>query len=154
VATLAGIQPEFYDCCPNSCCCYSGPHEHLRQCPYCNEPQYRADGKPRKKFTYIPLIPCLTAFTSNQTMATKMKYRGHEHKHTPRRSTDVFDGSHYRTLCKQQVEIDGKTLRHKYFDDVHDVVLGLSTDGFVPFKRCKNTAWPLIIFNYNLPPEV
>ena len=35
-----------------------------------------------------------------------------------------------------------------------DAALGLSADGFAPFNRCKLTAWPLILINYNLPPEV
>ena len=29
----------------------------------------------------------------------------------------------------------------------------MSTDGFCPFKRRNKSAWPLILFNYNLPPE-
>jgi len=32
-------------------------------------------------------------------------------------------------------------------------VLGLSTDGFGPFKHHIKTAWPIILFNYNLPSE-
>jgi len=32
-------------------------------------------------------------------------------------------------------------------------VLGLSTDGFRPFKHCTKTTWPIILFNYNLAPE-
>ena len=34
-----------------------------------------------------------------------------------------------------------------------DIALGLSTDGFGPFKRRTKTAWPIILFNYNLPPK-
>jgi hypothetical protein len=154
VAFLAGIKPEFYDCCPNSCCCYVGPHQDLQACPYCNESRFRADGKPRKRFTYIPLIPRLVAFAGNESMATKMKYRAHTHKHTVEKTTDIFDGSNYRSLFMKKVELDGKTLGHKYFEDPRDIALGLSTDGFAPFKRRKNTAWPLIVFIYNLPPEL
>jgi Transposase family tnp2 len=29
--------------------------------------------------------------------------------------------------------------------------LGFSIDGFGPFKQHNKTAWPLIIFNYNIP---
>jgi len=29
----------------------------------------------------------------------------------------------------------------------------LSSDGFGPFRRRIKTAWPIILFNYNLPPE-
>jgi hypothetical protein len=35
-----------------------------------------------------------------------------------------------------------------------DIALGLLTDGFGPFKKCKQSCWPLITFNYNLPPEI
>ena len=37
------------------------------------------------------------------------------------------------------------------FSDPRDVALGFSTDGFGPFKQRNKTAWPLIIFNYNIP---
>lgn len=154
VAFLAGIKPEFYDCCSNSCCCYVGPYEDLRTCPYCNEARFRADGKPRKRFTYIPLIPRLVAFAGNEAMAAKMTYRAHTHRHIAGRTTDIFDGSNYRSLCGKKVELNGKTLDHKYFEDSRDIALGLSTDGFAPFKRRKHTAWPLVVFLYNLPPEL
>ena len=36
----------------------------------------------------------------------------------------------------------------------HDMVLGLSTDGFVLFNKWKSTTWLIILFNYNLPPEI
>jgi hypothetical protein len=87
-------------------------------------------------------------------MAESMRYRAHVHTHTPGVSSDVFDGSNYRHLCNQHVKLDEKLYEHKYFGDSRDIALGLSTDGFAPFKRRKNTAWPLIIFNYNLPPEI
>ncbi|KAJ7206495.1 hypothetical protein GGX14DRAFT_698366 [Mycena pura] len=58
---LAGFKPQIYDCCPNSCLCYVGPHKDLDACSYCKELRWRANGKPRKKFTYIPIIPRLVA---------------------------------------------------------------------------------------------
>ena len=30
----------------------------------------------------------------------------------------------------------------------------MSTDGFAPFRRRKKTCWPLLLYNYNLPPEI
>jgi Transposase family tnp2. len=30
----------------------------------------------------------------------------------------------------------------------------MSTDGFAPFCQHKKTCWPLLIYNYNLPPEI
>jgi len=87
-------------------------------------------------------------------MATKMKYRSTGHVHEPGKSSDIFNGSNYRNLRREHVEVNGRRFEHRYFEDERDIALGLSTDGFAPFKRRKNTAWPLIIFNYNLPPEI
>jgi hypothetical protein len=42
---------------------------------------------------------------------------------------------------------------HNYFSDHRDIALGFATDGFAPSKKQKHTAWILLIFNYNLPPE-
>jgi hypothetical protein len=53
----------------------------------------------------------------------------------------------------KKVIIDDKEVSHEYFSSPRDIALGLSTDGFAPFKRRKSTAWPLLLFNYNLPPE-
>ncbi|PIL32951.1 hypothetical protein GSI_05069 [Ganoderma sinense ZZ0214-1] len=155
VARLSGFQPESYDCCINSCCAFTGPHASLSACPYCSEPRYNPSGKPRKVFIYLPVIPRLKAFLANKPMATEMKYRAEEQaRHTPGVIRDVTDSENYRTLLNKNVIVDGKTLSHKYFDDPRDVALGLSTDGFAPFKRCTKTAWPLILFNYNLRPDI
>jgi len=86
-------------------------------------------------------------------MVTKMQYRD-KHKHTPGMTTDIYNSETYHSLCGKKVKLDGRTLQHQYFLGPHDIALGLSTDGFAPFKRHKNTAWPLIIFNYTLPSEI
>lgn len=83
-----------------------------------------------------------------------MRYRGFEHTHTPDKVTDVMDSSHYRTLLGTHVVVNGCTLPHKHFDDPRDIALGFGTDGFGPFRKRKNTCWPMILFNYNLPPEI
>jgi len=86
-------------------------------------------------------------------VAEQMQYRARVHKHDPGKMTDVFDGSHYRSLLGQRVQLNGKPLRHRFFDDHRDIALGLSTDGFSPFKKRKITFWAFILFNYNLPPD-
>lgn len=67
---------------------------------------------------------------------------------------DVFDSGNYRTLQSRNVTLGAQQQTHKFFGDSRDIALGLSTDGFAPFKRRKKTAWPLVVFNYNLPPEM
>ena len=50
--------------------------------------------------------------------------------------------------------MDGWQLRCCYFSDPRDIALGLSTDGFAPFRQRKMTAWPIIVYNFNLPPDI
>jgi hypothetical protein len=81
-----------------------------------------------------------------------MQYRA-KHQEDPTRFTDIFDGSHYRSLLETFVTIGDETLPFWFFSDSQDIALGLSTDGFGPFKHRNKTAWPIVLFNYNLPPE-
>jgi hypothetical protein len=74
--------------------------------------------------SYISLIPHLKAFTHNQSIGTKMKYRGTEHVHEPDKSSDIFDGLNYQDLCREHVEVNGRRFEHKYFDDESDIALG------------------------------
>jgi hypothetical protein len=84
----------------------------------------------------------------------KIKYWSHDHVHTTRTIKNIHNGSIYHKLLGKQVIVDGKELPHKYFSDPCDITLRLSTDGFSLFHCHKWTAWPLILFNYNLPPEL
>ncbi|KAI0046027.1 hypothetical protein FA95DRAFT_1479626, partial [Auriscalpium vulgare] len=139
VASLAGFKPTIYDCCMNSCCCFSGSHAKLDACPYCHEPRYKANGEARKRFTYLPIIPRLRAMAASKPVATQMQYRASGHVPKPDNVSDVFDGKRYRRLCRASVVVEGKTLPHKFFGDGRDIALGLSTDGFAPFRRRKTT---------------
>ncbi|KAJ7917801.1 hypothetical protein B0H13DRAFT_2322008 [Mycena leptocephala] len=134
---LAEFKPVAYDCCPGSCCCYVGPHANEQKCPYCNEPRFEANGRPRKTFTYVPLIPRLVAYFKNSAAIEQMSYRG---KYKPSaKMKDFFDGANYRVLRDRFVTVNGQKMSYKFFCDVRDIALGLSTDGFAPFKRRKKT---------------
>ena len=87
-------------------------------------------------------------------MAQSMQYRTN-YTHTPGTFTDIFDGKDYQTLCGAPITVNNIPLKsgNKHFEDPRDVALGLSTDGFGIFNLGQATAWPLILFNYNLPPE-
>ena len=154
---LSGFKPIQYDSCINSCCCFAGEHKDRAKCPYCTEDRYiiGPDGKkkPRKVFNYLPFIPRLVSMYANPIKAQEMWYRAFEHEHTAGKISDIFDSHIYRRLLGKKVAINGSHASHEYFTDPRDIALGLSTDGFCPFKRRKTTTWPLILFNYNLPPE-
>lgn len=150
---LSGLTPERYDCCRNSCICYTGRHDSLRNCPFCDLPRFDSSGRPFPFFQYLPLIPRLRAIFENRKESEEMDYRS-KYKHVPGMSSDVFDGKHYRRLKKTRVVINQEVLPQRFFEGETDVAMGLSTDGFGPFKKRKQTCWPLIGFNYNLPPTI
>jgi hypothetical protein len=89
---------------------------------------------------------------ASSSYATKMQYRS-KHEDDPTKITDIFDGTHYCSLRETFITIGDEELPTWFFSDPRDVALGLSTDGFGPFKRRTKTAWPIILFNYNLPPK-
>ena len=114
---LAGFKAVLYDCCPNSCMCYTGPHNILDHCLYCKEPRRNAAGEARQKFKYIPLIPRLRAAHARKSRAQQMRYRVYEHHHTPGKTSDIFDSTHYRDLLQQKVTVDGEELPFYFFSD-------------------------------------
>jgi hypothetical protein len=155
---LSGLKPIRYDCCVNSCCCFAGEYKHRTKCPYCDAGRYIIDRngkkKSRKAFNYLPFIPRLVSMYANPTKAKELQYRAFEHMYTPGKISDIFDSHIYRRLLGKRVTIDGSNPTHEYFSDPRDIAFGLSTDGFCPFRRRKATAWPLILFDYNLAPEI
>jgi len=157
IAQLSGLYPEYSDCCVKICCCFTGKYEKLDRCPFpdCREPRYDASGKPRFRFQHLPVGPRLGALFRNKDMADLLRYRS-IHTANPNRDkiSDVFDGSLYRELCEQYVKVEETTYNHKYFEDPRDIALGLSLDGFPVFSTSNLSAWPIILINFNLPPDI
>ena len=85
-----------------------------------------------RNYAYSP-NPSPYRFTHNQQMAETMRYRVHVHAHIPGVTNDVFDGSNYHHLCNQHVASMGRFTSTGTLE-TPDVTLGLSTDGFTPFK--------------------
>ncbi|EJF66330.1 hypothetical protein DICSQDRAFT_32716, partial [Dichomitus squalens LYAD-421 SS1] len=139
VAQLSGFEPELYHCCVNSCCCFVGPHSDRETCPYCAEARFDAKHCPRKLFVYLPITPRLKSYLANPDMAKRMEHRGRDYEHNPDVIRDVYDSSHYRNLRNKKVVVNGRELPHRFFEDPRDIALGLSTDGFAPFRRRTKT---------------
>lgn len=162
ISQLSGVRPRQYDCCINSCCCYTGHFAKLQNCPFCREPRYNREGKPVKTFNYLPLVPRLKQWFRNSELVAKLMYRSLFKTSPPDSDSpdtawediiDIFDGDHYLSLLDENVTINEEKLGHHFFSDDRDIALGISFDGFCPFKHRKQTCWPIIAFNYNLPPE-
>ncbi|KAJ6451859.1 hypothetical protein C8R47DRAFT_998287 [Mycena vitilis] len=157
VAILTRVEPVWYHCCPNSCVAYTGSYADLSHCPFksCQQPRFTASNKPRRLFCYLPVIPRLQGFFNNPKTIHSLSYR-HNYVHRPGEVSDVFDGAHYRTLCKTKVTVDGKTLPHHYFSGKHDIALGICLDSYLLFDRRRKgpSATPILLENYNFRPEI
>ncbi|KAF8599738.1 hypothetical protein BDV93DRAFT_448838, partial [Ceratobasidium sp. AG-I] len=144
IGVLAGLHGSAVDCCINSCVAYTGNYHDEEHCPYCNEPRFKphpsvpARRVARMRFQYIPIIPRLINLFRDATMARNLRYRS-TRQATPNSIGDIFDGQYYKRLLGQQVVVGAETLKHKYFSKPTDLALGLSTDGFGPFKSRKQT---------------
>lgn len=153
VEALSSFRPQKYDCCTGSCIAYTGKYKDEDHCPKCKTPRHGANGRPQRQFTYLPIIPRLSALFRNKSMSSTLRYR-HEYIHNGDIMKDIFDSSHYLDLCREKVRLYDEEYEHCYFQDPRELALGASTDGFAPFNRRKKTCWPILVFNYNLPPEI
>ncbi|KAJ7166233.1 hypothetical protein C8R46DRAFT_1219984 [Mycena filopes] len=153
VAILARVEPIWSHCCVNSCVAYLGRYKELDECPYCDEPRLSPTGKPRRMFAYLPIIPRLQGLFQNPKSIEQLLYR-HNYTHTPGIISDVFDSEHYRTLCKKNVVVDGKTMPYRYFSGKYDLCFGLCTDSYLLFKRRRGgpSATPFLVQNYCIHP--
>ena len=150
---LSALKPLKYHCCKNSCIWFTGYLHDLAECPYCRTPCLNPAGNPYSIFSYIPIIPQLHAAYHNQAMAQKLHYWA-KYRSDGNDINDIFNGDYYKELQDTFVTINGEEQPYWFFEDDWELALGLSVDGMCPFKWCKNTCWPLILINYNLPPEI
>ncbi|KZV70740.1 hypothetical protein PENSPDRAFT_550904, partial [Peniophora sp. CONT] len=140
IAELSQFKPRLYDCCINSCIAYVGKYADKTVCPNrsCRERRRTLDGRPRKQFCYLPLIPRLKASAQSRSAASEHQYRA-QRAQDSNKISDVFDSLHFRSLRTRHVVVDGEVLPHYFFSDDRDVPIGVSTDGFAPFRRRSST---------------
>jgi Transposase family tnp2 len=156
LAVLSGVEPIWIDCCPNSCIAYTGDYKDDEQCPVCSEDRFKRNTQqPRRTFCYIPLIPRLQNFFTNEKSVKELLYR-HNYRPSKTAISDVFDAEHYRELRKKRVTVDGQELPHKYFSGKYDIAFSVCLDGYLLYKRRRGgpSATPIVIQIYNLPPEI
>jgi hypothetical protein len=157
VERLSGVKAIPYDCCINSCILFYGLYANDTKCRFCKEDRYNVRGAPRKQFHYLPLIPRLLGMYLNRDLARLMKTHRHQwlvNGHEEDTMKDIYDSELYQDLLNRKIEVGGDKSERFYFEDEHDIALGISIDGFGPFKSRKATCWPLIAFNYNLPADI
>ena len=157
LAVLSGLEPLYFDCCPNVCIAYTGDYADLNQCPLCDQTWFRegANHKPCRQFCYIPLIPRLKNLFTNPKTIKEILY-WFNYQAIPNVISDVFDGKHYQELRQTRVTVDEKKLPHKYFSGKNNIAFSVCLDGYLLYKRrCGgHSATPIMIQIYNFPPEI
>ncbi|QRV74283.1 Transposase family tnp2 [Ceratobasidium sp. AG-Ba] len=155
---LSAFDPILIECCVNSCLAFTGSNDALDACPHCFQSRYKINpatgaAVPCRTFQYLPLIPRLVQMYRDPRTAHTLGYRVRRQS-SPNNYADIFDGAHYKALKQRRVMTEHKRFQHRYFSSDTDIALGLATDGFGPFKTRKQSCWPLLVFNYNLPPSI
>ncbi|XP_057774691.1 uncharacterized protein LOC130993686 [Salvia miltiorrhiza] len=148
-----GLPVEKIDCCVNNCMLYWGETSELHSCMFCDQSRYkdslRASGSRRKKqvpakqMHYFPLTPRLQRLFASPATAEHMRWH----------ATSTDDGI-------MRHPADSPAWKHLnsvfpgFADEIRNVRLGLSTDGFAPFAQSgrQYSSWPVIVTPYNLPP--
>ncbi|KAJ6545534.1 hypothetical protein B0H19DRAFT_1266953 [Mycena capillaripes] len=126
---------------------FTGVHANLKF-KDCKEPRFAADGRPRRLFCYLPIIPRLQGFFQNPKKVEQLLYR---HKHIPGTICDVFDSDNYRNLRKTKVVVDDQGLSHCYFSSKYDIALSICTDSYLLFERRRKgpSATPILAERVN-----
>ncbi|VVA40571.1 PREDICTED: transposon [Prunus dulcis] len=145
-----------WDACPNNCMLFRNEDEKLESCAICHESRYKkVDGQPTnvvngnrkipaKQVRYFPLKPRLQRLFMSSKTASHMRWHAEE-----RTDDGVLRHPADSPAWK---EFDAKN--PDFSSEVRNVRLGLSSDGFSPFRTMgiPHSTWPIILMPYNLPP--
>lgn len=113
-------------------------------CSQCGSESPSTSGKKANTFFYLPILPRFEKiFRDASSCSTLYQYRRTRVKRSDW-ILDYFDGEHYKRLCTMyggEQELD------------NDIFIGVSADGFQPFKNKQMDVWSIAAINFNLPPE-
>src|SRR5258708_36030009 len=54
ILKLSHVTEVSYNCCLNTCCCFTGTYTGLDSCPFCKHAWYNSEGHLYKKYKYLP----------------------------------------------------------------------------------------------------
>lgn len=97
---LSGLKGQYYDCCSNSCCAFTGHLSEKRTCPHCLTDRFNESGKPFCQYQYIDLIPRVQAAYGSLESARLQRYRAEGHISEPGIIKDYMDGKLYKDVCR------------------------------------------------------
>jgi hypothetical protein len=135
-------QEYVYDICPMCYFVYRCESATCSSCPECDEPRFGEDGKARQQFYYRSLSCWVKTMFSTSAIASKVSYHA-SHRNNNGEICDFQDGEVYAKAMQDR----------RFANEPRNLLLGLVTDGFLPFADDKKySCWPLVITCYNFPP--
>ncbi|KAL9676132.1 hypothetical protein QQ045_004345 [Rhodiola kirilowii] len=129
-----GLDYQTIHACEYGCVLYYQQHTDREHCPKCHEPRY-ANSECGSKCLYM-----------SPYIAEEMRW--HAEKRGKEGDNDLIhpeDGEAWENFKKEFLE---------FAHEIHNVRLGLSTDGLNPFgvSGLSHSTWPIIVRPYNFPP--
>ena len=143
-----GLMYKSIHACPNNCCLLRGEaKKDLKECPDCKAPRYKQVGDIKvllKVLQYFPLIPRLKQMFATPLQASLQIW------HIKNRS---IDGLVHHVADSRQWE-EAHKINPGFSAEHRNLRLDLATNGVNPFsiKHSTWSTWPILIFNYNIPP--
>jgi len=153
-----GLGYEKIDACPNHCMLYDRENKDPKVCSaclVCRHPRFKPKAGcsvkekdvPFSVLRYFPIIPRLQRLYMSKSTAQYMCWHADGVRHDKSLITHPADAEAWKHF---------DATYPMFAQEVRNVRLGLSTDGFSPFgvSAAKYTCWPVFVTPYNLLPSM
>jgi hypothetical protein len=147
-----GMDHKKIDVCPNLCMLYYSQANIVKtRCDVFGEPRYKPTGPnknakpvPQKILRYLPITPRLQRIYMTKASAKNMRSHKEGVCHKAPMMVHPADGEVWKHFARKHPD---------FAEELRNVWLGLSTDGFMPFNlsAAPYSCWPVFVFSYNLP---
>ena len=147
ILRAAGLKYEKIHACPNDCILYRNEYVSLDKCPKCGESRYEENGvSPAKVLWYFPIIPRLKRLYGNKDTAKLLTWHNDE-RIEDNKLRHPADAPQWKKIDFQFPDFGGEPRNLRF---------ALASDGINPHgvQRTTYSTWPVILMNYNLPPEL
>nr|GFB50449.1 hypothetical protein [Tanacetum cinerariifolium] len=132
--------------CKKHCMLFYDVDASLTYCRWCDTSRYKSGGRkvPNLVLMYMPISNRLQMLYMSEKTAKDMTWHT-DHKTADGRMVHPSDGGAWKNF-----DLEDPLFAH----EIHNVRLGLCTDGFSPTSSCLKpyTCWPVFVSVYNLHP--
>ncbi|XP_019261871.1 PREDICTED: uncharacterized protein LOC109239741 [Nicotiana attenuata] len=152
--TDLGLHYEKIHACPNDCMLFWKENANAENCSICGSSRWKSGGPltkasskiPAKVLRYFPLKPRLQRIFMCPETAAAMRWHANERPNDGNIRHPAY-GEAWKAF---------DSLHPDFSRDARNVRLGLSSDGFNPFRTMSisHSTWPVMLMNYNLSPWI